>query len=42
MIWDDEPDVLRFHAKFKNCEEFFLSLKITKNAVWTKRLILKL
>jgi transposase len=42
MVWDAEPDVLRFHAKFKNCEEFFLSLKITKNPVWTKRLILKL
>ena len=28
--------------KFKSCEEFFQSLKITKNPVWTKRLILKL
>jgi hypothetical protein len=42
MVWDVETDVLCFHAKFKNCEEFFQSLKITKNPDWTKRLILKL
>jgi hypothetical protein len=42
MVWDVETDVLCFHAKFKNCEEFFQSLKITKNPVWTKCLVLKL
>ena len=42
MEWDADTDLLRFHAKFQNVEDFFLSLKITKNPVWTKRLILKL
>jgi hypothetical protein len=42
MEWDADADLLRFHAKFQNVEDFFLSLKITKNPGWTKRLILKL
>ncbi len=31
-----------FQAKFKNCEKFFLDLKIMKSPAWTKLLILKL
>ncbi len=42
MSWDAKTDTLKFNSKYKNVEEFFQSLKITKNPVWTKRLILKL
>jgi hypothetical protein len=31
-----------YHSKFKDVEEFFLHLRITKKPAWTKRLILKL
>ena len=42
MVWDAATDLLKFSAKFKNSEEFFLSLKLTRKPTWTKRLILKL
>jgi hypothetical protein len=42
MHWDAEKDIIRYVSKFKDVEAFFKHLNITKNPVWTKRLILKL
>jgi hypothetical protein len=42
MHWDADKDIIRYVSKFKDVEAFFKHLNITKNPVWTKRLILKL